>query len=402
MCPTTSHASVYGSKKVQSTRGGIDAAFQYTPPVLKEYEYCWYIEFYAYDPAEGRMRRKRIKVNRFKNIKKRREYVRDVIKRIGTQLSRGWNPWIAKDTEDLYIFEEALTRYEAYIEKMLANGYFRKETYEGYKSYIKILREYIKTKSPLYYVYQFDRHFCADFLDYVFIERNNGAQTRNNYLNFLRVFSGFLVDKGYLKSRPTDGIAPISKRLFSKERTCIPLDVVGKIADYCKERDPYFLFACYLLYYSFIRPVEMTRLKVRYFNLKDGTIILPADITKNRKTQTITLPKKVLAYGLELGVFSAPMDDFIFSLKLRPGTEEIDPKLFRDHWEKLRKALGLRREWKFYSLKDTGITQMLKTDGIKSIEVRDQARHSSLAVTEIYTGHTDKVNPTIYELDGVL
>ncbi|MDE6526054.1 MAG: site-specific integrase, partial [Muribaculaceae bacterium] len=339
---------------------GVYSALQYTLPVCRETKNCTFIEFYAYDPEQGKMRRKRIKTNRIEGVIKRRQYIRDVIKRLSEQLSRGWNPWIAQDASNLFVFEEALCRYEAHIEKMLEGGYFRKETYDGYKSYVKIMREYISKKRPTYYVYQFDRKFCVDFLDFVFIERNNSAQTRNNYLNFLRVFAGFLVDKGYLQSKPTDGIAPISKRLFKKERTCIPLETVGKIADYCQEHDPHFLLACYLLYYCFIRPVEMTRLRVRDFDLKAGTVTIPAECSKNKKRQMITLPKKVIQYAVMLGVFSAPMSDFIFSDRLKPGRTEIDPKQFRDHWAKLRKPLKLRKEWKFYSLNDTGITAMLR------------------------------------------
>lgn len=293
-------------------------------------------------------------------------------------------------------------RYDNHIEKMLADGYFRKETYNGYKSAMKIMRGWIKSYRPTYYCYQFDHKFCVDFLDYVFIERNNSAQTRNNYLNFLRVLSGFMVDKGYLKSKPTDGISPISKRLFKKERGCIPLNMINRISEYCAERDPHFLFACYLLYYCFIRPVEITRLKIKCFNLKKGTVTIPADCSKNKQTQTVTIPKKALLYAIEIGVFSAPGDDYVFSTGLKPGRDAIDPKIFRDHWGKVRKALGLKKEWKFYSLKDTGITEMLKRN-MPAIDVRDQARHSSLAITEIYTDHSDiDANKEILNHDGAL
>ncbi len=390
-----------GNNPNLTNQSGVLAARMFDLPTYKDNGAGSYIEFRAYDPEQGKMRRKTIKLNRIKGITNRRTYARGVIKRLTDQLNKGWNPWIAKDVGDLIVFEDAVTRYEAHIEKMLAHGYFRKETYDGYKSYVKIMREYITKKRPTYYVYQFDRKFCVDFLDYVFIERNNSAQTRNNYLNFLRVFSGFLVDKGYLQSKPTDGISPISKRLYKKERECIPLDVIGRIADYCRANDPHFLLACYLLYYCFIRPVEMTRLRVRDFNLKSGTVTIPAECSKNKKKQTITLPKKVILYAVALGVFSAPIDDFIFSNKLRPGQDEIDPKIFRDHWRNLRRPLGLKREWKFYSLKDTGITAMLKAK-LPAIEVRDQARHSSLEITEIYTDHREDVNPDIFHLDGAL
>lgn len=375
-----------------------------TSPVYKENGAGGYIEFRAYDPERGKMRRKTVKLNRIKGLTNRRTYARQVIKRLTDQLSKGWNPWIAAGVGDLITFEEALHRYESHIEKMLANGYFRKETYAGYKSYIKIMREYISRYRPTYYVYQFDRSFCVDFLDYVFIERDNGAQTRNNYLNFLRVFSGFLVEKSYLQSKPTDGISPISKRLYKKERECIPLEVVGRIAEYCREKEPDFLFACYLLYYCFIRPVEMTRLKVRHFNLKACTLTIPGELSKNKMTQTITLPKKVIQYGIEIGVFSASMDDYIFSYRLKPGRNEIDPKHFRDHWDNVRQALKLKKEWKFYSLKDTGITEMCDRN-VAPRRVKDQARHSSLAITDIYlqkSAQNAPGNKDIIGYDGAL
>lgn len=405
MCPENSSTpKKSGDNPNLTNQSGVLSARQFDLPTLKENGAGCYIEFRAYDPEKGKMRRKTIKLNRIKGLTNRRTYARRVIKRLTEQLNHGWNPWIANDTSDLVVFEDTIKRYEAHIEKMLASGYFRKETYDGYKSYVKIMREYISKKRPTYYVYQFNRKFCVDFLDYVFIERNNGAQTRNNYLNFLRVFSGFLVEKGYLKSKPTDGISPISKRLYKKERECIPLDIVGRIAEYCRVKEPDFLFACYLLYYCFIRPVEMTRLRVRHFNLKACTLTIPGELSKNKTTQTITLPKKVILYGIEIGVFSAPADDFIFSYRLKPGRDEIDPKHFRDHWDNVRNALGLKKEWKFYSLKDTGITEMCDNE-VAPRSVKDQARHSSLAITDIYLEKRKQNAPgnkNIIDYDGAL
>ncbi|MDE6267362.1 MAG: tyrosine-type recombinase/integrase [Muribaculaceae bacterium] len=384
-----------------SSKGGVANILQYEPPVYRENPKGCYIEFRAFDPERGVMRRKRMKVNRIGGTLARRKYAKEVIARLNDQLKNGWNPWIAKDTSDLLTFTDGLTRYENYLEKMMADGLYRKETYAGYKSYVKMLKEYIKKINPIFYMYQFDRKFCVAFLDYVFIDRNNGAQTRNNYLGFLKTFSGFLVEKGFLKSRPTEGIAPISKRLYKKGRTVIPIDVVRKIADYCKTNEKYFLLACYLLYYCFIRPVEMTRLQIKHINVKHCTVFIPGECSKNHQDQTVTLPKKVLLYAIEIGVIEAPQNDYIFSYNLRPGQKQIDPKHFRDHWDNVRRALNLKPEWKFYSLKDTGITEMCDNN-MATIAVRDQARHSSLAITDIYTRHNAKANKDIVNLDGAL
>ena len=52
-------------------------------------------------------------------------------------------------------------------------------------------------------------------------------------------------------------------------------------------------------------------------------------------------------------------------------------------------------------MKDTGITEMLDAK-MASITVRDQARHSSLAITELYTRHLQKANPDVLDWEGSL
>lgn len=212
MCPENSSTpKKSGNNPNLTNQSGVQAARQFDPPVYKENRAGGYIEFRAYDPERGKMRRKTMKINRVKGVTNRRTYARRVIKRLIEQLNNGWNPWIANDTGDLIVFDEVVKRYELHIEKMLASGYYRKETYDGYKSYVKIMREYISKKRPTYYVYQFNRSFCVDFLDYVFIERDNGAQTRDNYLNFLRVFSDSSLKKAISKAnRPPESLPSAS------------------------------------------------------------------------------------------------------------------------------------------------------------------------------------------------
>ncbi len=46
----------------------------YTLPLLRINKGNWYVEFYAYDPLLHKQRRKRIKANRIKSVKSRRQY----------------------------------------------------------------------------------------------------------------------------------------------------------------------------------------------------------------------------------------------------------------------------------------------------------------------------------------
>lgn len=153
-----------------SNSASISSIIQYTIPVLRENKNAWYIEFYAYDPLFSKMRRKRIKVNRIKNIRARRQYARDLINRILQQLVQGWNPWIEQDCENLSLFSEVLERYTNSIRRMYEDGLYRKTTYENYKTHLQKLAEYNNQRfQPIYYLYQLDIKFCNDFLEYIYI-----------------------------------------------------------------------------------------------------------------------------------------------------------------------------------------------------------------------------------------
>ena len=98
---------------------------------------------------------------------------------------------------------------------------------------------------------------------------------------------------------------------------------------------------------------------------------------------------------LELEVFSNPSDWYLFSDNFKPGNKYRSGKQFTDAWTKLRKRFGWPEEYKFYSLKDTGITDMIR-DHTDLLAVRDQARHHSLEMTNLYTPfETKEANESI-------
>lgn len=89
---------------------------------------------------------------------------------------------------------------------------------------------------------------------------------------------------------------------------------------------------------------------------------------------------------LELEVFNNPSRYYLFSDNFKPGKEHKYSKQFTDFWAlKVRKDLKFPLKYQFYSLKDTGITEMLRK--YDTLTVRDQARHSSIEMTNKYTPH---------------
>lgn len=361
---------------------------QYTPPKLytgKE----WYVGFMAYDPVKGRMRRKRFKLNFIEKQGERRQYAQGLIKRLNSRLLQGWNPWIEQENGLAYHrMSDVIDQYRKSMDKLFRDEYYREDTYISYMSYMRNFEEWNNTrKIPLVYIYQYDGAVVQQFLEYVYVERNNSPQTRDNYLTWLRTWDTWLVQRKYMKNRATEGITTFGKRVRGKKNRNVISDIdMARIKEYVSKKNKHYLLACYVLFYCFVRPKEMSNIKIEHISLARQTLYIPADSSKNRKDGTVTLPRKVIELMIDLKIFDSPGGYYLFSKGFVPGKEYRSEKSFRDWWSGyVRKDLRLPKEYKFYSLKDTGITSMLKN--YQSITVRDQARHSSVLMTELYTPH---------------
>lgn len=208
---------------------------------------CWYVGFNAFDPATGEMRRKRIKINAVGSASERKRYAKMLCHRLSEKLETGWNPWIESENASGYrSFADVLTHYRNFIAKLFGDGILREETYIGYLSKCNVLQEWNEgLRTPMLYIYQFDRAACVRFLDYVYVNRKNSAQTRNNYPNWLSVFSTFLVQYSYVKTRPTEGVACIGRRHIQKERTVIAAPDMQRLHDWLVAENRHYLLACY-------------------------------------------------------------------------------------------------------------------------------------------------------------
>jgi integrase len=375
---------------------------QYTPPTYHEGKEA-YVSFYAYHPLEEKLKRKKIKLNYIQNKKLRRAFAADLIVRLNTRLRSGWNPFIYQETKYSFTkIEEAHARWQIQLEHRYSQDVIRKATYNSYKSKIDNFMRYNKSlKAPIIYAFQLDRPFILEFLDDIYLKRKNSYITYNHYLHSIANFCDFMVERGYLKSNPTEGIKSIPKRRSTNERV-IPNDILHLITNYLQENDKSFLLACYLLFYCFIRPTEMCSIRIKDINLKRQTLFISGEYAKNRQDAAVTLPKKVIELMIDAEVFSYPDSYLLFSENFKPGIKKITDKYYRDCWTRVKKELNIKAQYTFYNLKHTGITLLIKS-GVDPLAVRDQARHSSLDMTERYTDRNNaEGNPELKAIDFAL
>ena len=364
-----------------------------------------YVSLSAFDPARGKFHIKKFMLDHIKGKRNQRVYGEALIKRLTEKLMQGWNPWVEIEQPLAYSsFDDVCRKYEEYLWKLLKEHNMREESVVSYMSRLRVLKEWKeKEKVNLFYSYQFDHRMVGQFLDYVFIDRNNTLRTRNNYLSWLKTFCKYLVERGYVPNDPTKSYSVVKRRGQVKNRDVIPDDVLTIMHSWLWEHNRHYLLACYMLHYLFIRPREMSYIKVEDFSVKRKTLFLHGNITKNHHDAVLTVPDHVLRLMNDLRVFNNPGSYYLFGDDFMPGAERRNEKCFRDYWTRvLRKELNLSDRYKFYSLKDTGITNMLRAN-TDILTVRDQARHSSILITDIYTPKDIKeANKLLLNYKGVL
>lgn len=396
-------------KKMTSQKSDIvGRAKEYREPVVVWGEKEVKISFYAFDPESGVLKRKLVRLNRelkgIKGKKAKREYAEGVASRIRDELKAGWNPWMQQSDDLVYVrWEDACDRYKAYLLKQQNEHNMRPESVASYMSYQRVLKRWVsEERKNVKYAYQFNKQLVDAFLDYVYLDKDNSIQTRNNYLSWVKSFSAWMLSKSFIKEDPTAGIPRMKMKGKGKNRDVIPDAVLEKIHDYLEKHNRHFLLACYLLHYMFVRPHEIALLKIEDFSLKRQTLLIHGDVAKNWQDAVVTVPRHVIELMIDLDVFRHPGSDYLFSDNFMPGREWRSEKQFRDYWGKVRKALGFSDRYKFYSLKDTGITNMLRAN-TDVLSVRDQARHSSILITDMYTPKDIKqANELLMKYEGVL
>ena len=351
----------------------------------------WIISFYAFDPVQGKLRRKRIRVSpKFAKVRDRRAYANGLMDRISQQLQQGWNPWITVTSSQNYsTWQDACNAYARYLDRQEEEKMLREKTKYGYLRMLDMFNSWNSQQgAPIYYAYQFDYRTLVRFTDWLWIDRKLSVTTRDNYVTWLKLVGAFMKEKAFCPDNPADCLKLMGKKVKGdKNRTVIPKEQMRRLSRWCTDNNRHFQLACYILYYCFVRPKEMSFIQIHHLNIYKGTLFIPGVNSKNGKNGTVTLPDKVIGLLRELDVMSAPADHFLFSKNMKPGKTHVSPKQFSDYWDtRIRRQLNFPEEWKFYSLKDTGITDLIK-DNTDLLSVRNQARHHSLLMTDIYTPH---------------
>ncbi|MFT4094528.1 MAG: site-specific integrase, partial [Niabella sp.] len=170
---------------------------------------------------------------------------------------------------------------------------------------------------------------------------------------------------------------PVPKTGLKKARSRSLLfftdDQIQKIKNAVMPRE---LWLCIqLLYYCFIRPGESRLLKIGDLNIQYGFIEIPAEVSKNKKTQKVSIPVP-LRSSLEY-LSKYPDNYYLLGFEGIPSIDPIPEKRLYHIHKRILSNVEIYGRYSLYSWKHTGVVKAVKA-GINIKDLQMQLRHHSL------------------------
>lgn len=353
---------------------------RYTKPSLCDFSgdlsKQWYIYYSVQDPSTGRMVRFKFSkgLNSLKTIKERRAYAAMVMREISLRLSQGWNP----------LYKENERREEKGVLKDTVSGFLsikkstlRKRSHQSYLyAWHGFERWLTKNHPEVFFIQDLSGLVARSYIDHLSGQGYSG-KTINLNRDFLYGLFQMAVEREMISKNPFKGIAAVPEsgnknRAFTREE-------MEKIWSEVTHGQKVFTR---MIFYCYIRPIEILRLKVGDVNLKDGVIIISGDQSKNRKTQSVVIPQ---AYAQELSDYigGASSDFYLFGFKWKPCGKPMSRNHVSLKLNAVIHGLGFGSDYTLYSFKHSGVVAAYQA-GIDLYSISRQLRHHSLVITQIY------------------
>ncbi len=335
-----------------------------------------YVGYYVVNPYTNKMVRKKIKLNHIANSRERKRYALRLAFEINAKLYDGWNPFSDESLSNSKKISVATDIFLSDKSKTI-----RPDSMRCYKSYTKMFMEWCSaTGLSNQFCFAFEKTHAERILESM--ERKGiSNKSYNNYLTFFFTLFAFFLERGWVSKNPFDGIK--RKRVDQKTRSTISSDDRKRIIDYFEQHNMHgYVVLMRLCFQCLIRPKEMLMLRLSDIDVDTGFISIRSDVAKNHHQREVAIPDDLIPFFRGYSTLDKRL--YVFSSKYVPGKKMLCSRDSARTWSEMRDALHLPKEYQFYSLKDTGITEMLEA-GVAPKFVKELADHHSLEMTEKYT-----------------
>jgi integrase len=281
--------------------------------------------------------------------------------------------------------KEAVVTVKEAFEKVLTIklAQIGKRGQERYRNFLNTWKAWAEPNGTLKKdIKDLDKNDVLSFLDYVQTERGLANRTRNGLLSVCVTFLNELLARNYIEKNPGHGI----KKLTESGKRNIPYTREQQtiLEDYLKRTDYQLFLYTRFIYYGFLRPVEILRLKVKDVDLQQGIILVRTHVSKNKQQLPVTITESLEPFIREMELEKCSPGMYLFGKNLEPGFDSLLRNRVSERHAKAMKACHVYDgEVTMYSWKHTGNCNAYRAGAdIKALQF--QNRHSSLEMTDIY------------------
>lgn len=341
----------------------------------------WSVAFKVWDFAKGGFsRRFDYEVNKQTSKAARYRYARNRIKEINEVLLAGACVGLDATAK---IKRRSIEKAFQEIMKRKSVEYAQR-TKESMKSSIVIFMEFVNVSNiGKTDIKKLSKNHLLQYRDWLLDNRKISARTVNNYLSYINILLNAMIERNWIESNPLQSIKKLkqSDTLKNREITPAELDLLIPVL---KKNFPLWLFVQFV-YYCWIRPREITFIKVKDLDLINGRVFLHADNTKNKRSNFVNIPGPLLEIlkGLELPYNS---NQYLFARDGKNklfGYKKFADNRFTYYHSAIRDDLGLSKEIKMYSWKRCGVCAAYRA-GAGIYEIMKHGRWQDLKEVQTY------------------
>ena len=356
----------------------------FVPAKLIRYKNRWTIEYYVFDYMLNHMVRKQVRVEKIRKRygKRANVVISRLMQKINKDLIDGNTPFAEYHIVKHYPIRECIDKYI-----QVKRTEIRDISVRNYTASLKKLLFFLTLKRQTdLSMNAFTKQHEFEFCEYI-SGTGISAQYYNEIITVVKSFWAWSIDRGFAINNPFSGTK--KRKTEEKLRKKISPKDLAFIFNHLKKSNYRFYIFCLLVYSCLLRPQEILRCRISNFNLEDGTIWIDGTQTKNKNSRKIIIPNfaltEIKTFWEKEQIEQKNKDLYLFGgRELNSGFERKTTHIVSYLWGRLREVLNLPKEYQLYSLRDTGITDMLYSN-ITPKAVQIHADHHSLAMTEIYS-----------------
>ncbi len=356
----------------------------------------WFVYYTAREPHTGK--NKRFKVyDGFAELpteKLRRAHAEKIIADLTQKLKTGYNPFVKddviyqddlryRDAAHVYKKEKGKLRSVPFLASLFMESKkntLRLSSEHTYRSKMRYLKEYCEANGLKESdVSAFNTEKADGFIRYLFTVRKLGNKSVNEYIRLMREFWDYINVILMSDQREVSNVFKSIKTYRYKVKKPRPYNMnqIRKLGSVIEPKDKQLWIMIRLLFNSFIRPNELRFLKIENVDFVASRILIPADISKNKKDAWVDVPEYIMEDMILSGYHIENPSHFVFTTKRIPGTKPVSKNYFYKRFCKFRDEAGLSSDFILYGLKHSGVAE-LKRSGADWLDIKNQLRHHSL------------------------